>query len=242
MKNINILFSNVITIPFNMSSEYYESYLRPVSQSKLQSNVIYTDERRNGDITEFKEFFRCIKMSEYPNISLESKRRQHNLLHGDNLIIPQEELEKIMRKNMPLPLTVEVFVLSKRSKSVTAVVTDYTSDENKAYFPDWLVDTVGGRYGCLLRIEGIKLPPGEYVKFKALDNEFMELYDPHTIISYHIRNNFRTLTEGKEITIAYLNRKYRFLIEETKPEPKIAIYETNLQVDLTGMISFPINP
>lgn len=226
-------------------SESHDSPTEPVfnvlQSNTLLNNGIYIDERQIGDITGFKEFFRCIKMSEYPNLSLESKKRQHSLLHGDNLIIPCEELEKIMRRNIQLPLTVEVFVLSKQSKSVTAVVTDYTSEENKAYFPDWLVDTVGGRYNCLLRVQGIKLPPGVYVKFKAIDNEFMELYDPHAVLSYHIRNNFRTLTEGKEITIVYLNKKYRFLIEETKPESKIAIYETNLQVDLTGMINVPVN-
>lgn len=202
-----------------------------------QYSGFYIDEGQEGDITRFKEFFRCVKMSEYPGLQLESKRRQHSLLHGDNLIIPQVELEKIMRENINLPITVDVFVLSKQSKSVTAVVTDFTSNENKAYFPDWVVDTVGGRYNCLLRVQGVKLPPGTYVKLKALDNEFMTLYDPHAVISYHIRNNFRTLTQGKEITIVYLDRKYRFLIEETKPESKIAIYETNLELDLTGMVT-----
>lgn len=230
--------SNDTLVPHTENGDIVFPFLSNTRTNEQQSGSASSFETR-PERNKFQKFFKCTSMMEYPTLSLETNRKQHSLHYGDNIIIPQEELEEIMQKNIQLPLVVEVFVWNKKTRSVTAVVTDYTSSENKAYFPDWLVNTVGGIYNCLLRVQEIKLPPGEYAKFRALDNEFMNLYDPYAIISYHIRNNFRTLTQGKEITIVYLTKTYRFLIEETKPEPKIAIFETNLQVDLVGTITVP---
>ncbi|KAI8149206.1 ubiquitin fusion degradation protein UFD1-domain-containing protein, partial [Fennellomyces sp. T-0311] len=163
----------------------------------------------------FSEFYRC-----YPIAMMQSGSDRENVNYGGKIILPQSALEKLCNH---------------------AGVLEFVAEEGRAYFPQWMMETLELEPNDLIEIKNCTLPLGSFVKIQPQSTDFLNISDPKAVLENALRN-FSTLTLGDIIQINYNDKMYAIKVLDVKPNFEehsgISIVETDLEVDFAPPVGY----
>jgi ubiquitin fusion degradation protein 1 len=124
----------------------------------------------------------------------------------------------------------------KTNKSICCGVVEFTADERTMFMPQWMMDNIAINDGDDIALKNVNLPKGKYIKFKPLNKEFFKLNNPKAILEHYLQN-FKTLSDGSNICINYLNRNFNVQIVETVPSKAICVNNADINMDIVNSFS-----
>jgi ubiquitin fusion degradation protein 1 len=155
--------------------------------------------------------------------------KKFNEYKGDKILLPPSILEKISMSNLKWPLIFEI--LNKQSKKKTHCgVLEFTSDEDCAYLPYWMIKNLVSSEGQTLFFKYVNLEKGNYVKIQPQSNDFLNISNPRAVLEANLRF-FTCLTKKDVLAINYNGKIYWLNVLEVKPGNAISIIETDINVD-----------
>lgn len=149
---------------------------------------------------------------------------------GGKIILPHSALERLTALNVTYPMLFEVCSLSNTDKKTHCGVLEFTAQEEKAYFPSWMMKNLLLEEGDAVFIKSTTLSVATYSKFKPLSADFLDITNPKAVLEQVLRN-FSCLTTGDVVAVHYNNRVYELLVVDTKPDKAISIIECDMQTD-----------
>ncbi|KAI9028898.1 ubiquitin fusion degradation protein UFD1-domain-containing protein [Phycomyces nitens] len=159
----------------------------------------------------FLELYRC-----YPIAMMQHGSDRDNVNYGGKIILPQSALEKLC-------------------------VLEFIAEEGRAYFPQWMMESLKVEPGNLIEVKNITLPLGSFVKIQPQSTDFLDISDHRAVLENALRN-FSTLTAGDVIQINYNSKVYEIKVLEVKPNHEdhggISIVETDLEVDFAPPVGY----
>ncbi|KAI9277237.1 ubiquitin fusion degradation protein UFD1-domain-containing protein [Phascolomyces articulosus] len=183
----------------------------------------------------FTEFYRC-----YPIAMMQSGSDRENVNYGGKIILPQSALEKLSQLNISYPMLFRLNNASK-GKSSHAGVLEFVAEEGRAYFPQWMMETLELEPNDMIEIKNTTLPLGSFVKIQPQSTDFLDISDPKAVLENALRN-FSTLTLGDTIQINYNDKVYAIKVLDVKPNFEehsgISIVETDLEVDFAPPVGY----
>ncbi|KAI7865912.1 ubiquitin fusion degradation protein UFD1-domain-containing protein [Spinellus fusiger] len=183
----------------------------------------------------FSELYRC-----YPIAMMQHGSDRDNVNYGGKIILPQSALEKLSQLNVSYPMLFHLNNASK-DKHTHAGVLEFIAEEGRAYFPQWMMETLQVEPGNLIEVKNINLPLGSFVKIQPQSTDFLDISDHRAVLENALRN-FATLTAGDTIQINYNNKVYEIKVLQVKPDHEdhggISIVETDLEVDFAPPVGY----
>ncbi|OAD67012.1 hypothetical protein PHYBLDRAFT_156614 [Phycomyces blakesleeanus NRRL 1555(-)] len=183
----------------------------------------------------FLELYRC-----YPIAMMQHGSERENVNYGGKIILPQSALEKLSQLNISYPM---LFRLNngQEKKHTHAGVLEFIAEEGRAYFPQWMMESLKVEPGNLIEVKNITLPLGSFVKIQPQSTDFLDISDHRAVLENALRN-FSTLTAGDMIQINYNSKVYEIKVLEVKPNHEdhggISIVETDLEVDFAPPVGY----
>jgi len=148
---------------------------------------------------------------------------------GDKILLPSSAFEVLARMNVEYPMLFELRNPSKGRVTHCGVL-EFTAEEGHCHIPFWMMQNLLVGEGDRIVIKNVALPKATYVKFRPINEEFLDLYNPKVVLETKLRT-FSCLTKGDQICISYNDHKYYLEALEVQPTDAVSIIETDCEVD-----------
>ncbi|KAG9006912.1 ubiquitin fusion degradation protein [Tulasnella sp. 427] len=123
---------------------------------------------------------------------------------------------------------------SNQAATTHAGVLEFIAEEGCVHLPYWMMKTLRLGEGDPIRISGVKLPKGKFIKIQPQQVHFLEVSDPKAVLEQALRN-FTCLTAGDIIEISYNSMVLDFLIMDIQPAGAgINVVDTDIEVDFAA--------
>jgi ubiquitin fusion degradation protein 1 len=168
----------------------------------------------------FESHYFCFSMAVIDRVELES---------GDKILLPASALRELASMNVQYPMLFELRNPAK-GKSTHCGVLEFSAEEGKAILPFWMMQNLQVDQGDRLVVKNVSIPKATYVKFRPLDESFLDLSNPRVVLEKALRT-YSCLTEGDVISVEYDGSQYPLEVLELKPQKAVSIIETDCEVD-----------
>lgn len=158
-----------------------------------------------------------------PSKTLENKQ----LLNGDLIILPLDCIEHLTKFNAQTPYQ---FKLTHKDKFLFCGVVEFTADDHLIYIPDWMMSYLDATEGANMSIINVTLDKCSKIIFQVT-KEFTELYDPKTIVEYHLRFH-SILSMGQLIRLNYAGDDYTLTVIQLEPADHVSIVNSDIEFSL----------
>ncbi|KAL4077147.1 ubiquitin fusion degradation protein UFD1-domain-containing protein [Scleroderma yunnanense] len=180
----------------------------------------------------FDEYLRAYSVAMLPG------RERENLSYGGKIVMPPSALAHLTSLDLESPWMFQLRNPSNSAASTHAGVLEFIAEEGVVHLPYWMMKTLRLEEGDPIRITGIELPKGKFVKLQAQTVHFLEISDPKAVLEQALRN-FSALTQGDIIEIHYNSMVFGFLVMETVPGGAgICVLDTDLEVDFAPPVGY----
>lgn len=161
-------------------------------------------------------------------------RERANLSYGGKIVMPPSALAKLTNLDIESPWMFQLRNPSNPAASTHAGVLEFIAEEGCVHLPYWMMKTLRLNEGDALRISGVKLPKGKFIKIQPQQVHFLEVSDPKAVLEQALRN-FTCLTAGDIIEISYNSMVLDFLIMDVQPAGTgISVVDTDIEVDFAA--------
>jgi len=153
---------------------------------------------------------------------------------GDRITMPESALVRLTTQ-YPEGLP-NAFKLTnkKNGGSLHCGVLNWQAEEGHIQIPNWMFEKLQLDEGGMLKVESATLDLGTYARFKDQSDQdpaFLDLTNPHAILEAKLKH-FACLSKGDVIAFNYINKVYKFKVEETRPNDAVSIVNCDLKYDL----------
>ena len=169
----------------------------------------------------FTRRLRCFSMSMFPDGNKQEYEK------GDKILLPTSALHELSRQNIKYPM---LFKIEHGSNYTHCGVLEFSAAEGHMYIPYWIMENLCLGQGAIVNITNLSLPKATFVKLQPQEEHFLNLSNPKVVLEYELRK-FTCLTQGQQIRIDYLDRKYNIHIKELWPAAACSIIETDCKVE-----------
>ena len=169
----------------------------------------------------FTRRLRCFSLSMFPNGNKQEYEK------GDKILLPTSALHELTRQNIEYPM---LFKIEHGSNYTHCGVLEFSAAEGHMYIPYWIMENLCLDQGTIVNITNLSLPKATFVKLQPQEERFLNLSNPKAVLEFELRK-FTCLTQGHQIRIDYLDRKYNIHIKELWPAAACSIIETDCKVE-----------
>lgn len=157
--------------------------------------------------------------------------KAQNANYGGKIFLPPSALQVLMNKpDIEYPM---MFKLTNPvlSMSTHAGVLEFTAPEGQCYVPSWIMSQLCLENGQVIQVNYTTLPKASFAKFQPQSANFIEdIGDHRAMLERHLRD-YSCISKDDIIVVNYLNKDYKILIMETKPNNAVSIVDTDMNVD-----------
>ncbi|KIO26260.1 hypothetical protein M407DRAFT_243812 [Tulasnella calospora MUT 4182] len=183
---------------------------------------------RRANPRQYDEYFKAYSVAMMPN------KERANLSYGGKIVMPQSALAKLTNLDVEPPWMFQLRNPSNPAASTHSGVLEFIAEEGCVHLPYWMMKTLRLSEGDPIRISGVKLPKGKFIKIQPQQVHFLEVSDPKAVLEQALRN-FTCLTPGDIIEISYNSMVLDFLIMDVKPAGAgIDVVDTDIEVDFAA--------
>jgi ubiquitin fusion degradation protein 1 len=148
-------------------------------------------------------------------------------LNGDLIVLPPDCVDHLTTFNAKTPYQ---FKLTYKDKFLFCGVAEFTADDHLIYVPDWMMSYLDATEGDSVSIINVTLEKCNKITFQVT-TEFMELYDPKTIVEYHLRFH-SILSMGQLIRLTYGGDDYTLIVIQLEPADHVSIVDSDIEFSL----------
>ncbi|KAI0031816.1 UFD1-domain-containing protein [Vararia minispora EC-137] len=188
---------------------------------------------QHGSIpSSYDEYFKAYSVAMLPG------RERENLSYGGKIVMPPSALARLTQLDIDSPWMFKLRNPSNPAASTHCGVLEFIADEGCVHLPYWMMKTLRLSEGDPIRITGIELRKGKFVKLQAQQVHFLEISDPKAVLEQALRN-FTALTQGDIIEISYNSIVFGLLVMEATPGGEgISVLDTDLEVDFAPPVGY----
>jgi len=153
---------------------------------------------------------------------------------GDKISMPESALVSLTTQ-YPEGLP-NAFKLTneKNGGSLHCGVLNWQAEEGHIQIPNWMFEKLQLDEGGMIKVESATLNLATYARFKDQSDHvpaFLDLTNPHAVLETKLKR-FTCLSKGDLVVFEYVNKVYKFKVEETRPNDAVSIINCDLQYDL----------
>ncbi|WCJ34042.1 ubiquitin fusion degradation 1 [Euphorbia peplus] len=182
----------------------------------------------NTTLPSFESFYACYSLSIMNKPHLE---------HGDQIIMPESNLHKLLSLNIEFPMLFEIRNIAKDRVSHCGV-SEFTADEGTVLLPSWMMKNLQLEEGETISLKSVDLQKGTYVKIQPHSVDFLEIRNPKSVLEDCLCRKFFCLTIGDTIKINYNNKDLLVDIVDAKPASAVCIVDTDCEVDFAPPLDY----
>ncbi|WCJ34043.1 ubiquitin fusion degradation 1 [Euphorbia peplus] len=176
----------------------------------------------------FESFYACYSLSIVNKPHLEQ---------GDQIIMPESNLHKLLSLNIQFPMLFEIRNIAKERVSHCGV-SEFTANEGTVLLPSWMMKNLHLEEGESVSLKYVDILKGTYVKLQPHSVDFLEIRNPKSVLEDCLCRKFFCLTVGDTIKINYNNKDLLVDVVDAKPAFAICIVDTDCEVDFAPPLDY----
>jgi hypothetical protein len=147
-------------------------------------------------------------------------------------------LKRVLENRAQAPYT---FKLSYNDGSVIATVLEFTGENDAAYTPYWMLQTLGAQEGASVQFETVVLPKGEFAKLQPDEFKWLLVAEEQrkSVLESELRKR-QTLSLNEKVTITFGRDSYTFHVIELAPAEVFYLCLSYLFSSLTDLNVFRV--
>ncbi|XP_065857079.1 uncharacterized protein [Euphorbia lathyris] len=190
------------------------------------------EEEDNASFSSFQSYYACYSLSKIDKSHLE---------HGDQIIMPESSIHKLLSLQIDFPMLFQISNDSKGRASHCGVY-EFTAEEGTVLLPSWMMKNLHLEEGEVISLKSVKLEKGTYVKLQPHSVDFLGILNPKAALEECLSSKFFCLTVGDTILINYNNKDLFIDILQAKPSSAVCILDTDCEVDFAPPLDYKQPP